>query len=258
MIDYYTDLYKNSLNLKDYKERVISRLGEEEIEHNRLNRLSQVLNFTFGPGQRHLIIGTGTGGLAVELHRQGCLVYGVDPDLKANAIVKLKAQEVGMDENKFYSSGAESLPFSSQYFDFIHCFTVLEHVNKVEKTIQEMIRVTKPKGRIYINTPDYRYPYERHYKLLYPTFLPRTLGYFYLFLRRKPIKFMKGINYVNEKNINKLLYSNNVTWFRIYKSLPDKWFNSQKWFHRILLAFILKLNIPQNQEIIIIKNLSDK
>ena len=59
-----------------------------------------------------------------------------------------------------------------------------------------MIRVLKPNGYIYINTHDYRFPYERHYKIVFPAFLPKVFGYLYLLLKGKPIKFLRHINYV--------------------------------------------------------------
>lgn len=252
MIDYYKDLYKNQLGLNDYKLRVQNRLREEEIENKRLKRLSCLLNYEFRPDQRHLIIGTGTGGLAVELYKRGCTVFGIEPDVKANEIVKLKSREMGMTENNFYCCKAENLPFNSSYFDFIHCFTVIEHVDDVEKVIDEMIRVLKPRGYIYLATINYRLPYEGHYKILFPTFLPKPIGRLFLSLKRRPTQFLEHIQYITENKIDKILFSRNVIWYKIFASHPNWWYK-RKNLHIRIERFLRRLDISRSLEFIIRK-----
>lgn len=63
----------------------------------------------------------------------------------------------------FHFGYGESLPFEDSSFDLVTSWYVLEHVANVEKCIEEMIRVLKPGGTIFINAPDYRNSYEEHY-----------------------------------------------------------------------------------------------
>lgn len=253
--NYYADYYRQ-LGLKDIAERVLSRENEEIAEAKRISELEHLLNISFGSGQRHLIVGTGTGGLAVELYKKGCAVYGIEPNERANNIARLKAESLGMPAENFTNHKAESLPFKDCGFDFIHCISVIEHVDSVKDSLEEMIRVLKPGGYIYINTRDYRYPYEAHYKILFPTFLPKLLAYPYLLLKRRPVKYFRHIKYVNEGNINKILYNHPVIWQRIYRELPAGW---KRGFHpHIVLRkfYNLVLNIPDKQEILIRKKVS--
>ena len=48
-----------------------------------------------------------------------------------------------------------ALPFADDAFDEIRAVHVIEHVEDVVKTIEELHRITRPGGRIYIVTPHY-------------------------------------------------------------------------------------------------------
>ena len=64
----------------------------------------------------------------------------------------MKAQLFGIDKERVINAVAENLPFEDNTFDFIFCYTVIEHVQNVEMAIEEMIRVTKKNGYIYYIT----------------------------------------------------------------------------------------------------------
>jgi len=250
---YYLNYYKNVCCIKNPAKRALFRLNEEANESKRLKRLLDILNLSL-QNQRHFIVGTGTGGLAVVLKKEfNCQVYGLEPDPKALSITKTKAELSGLDSNNFKLAPAENIPFPDNSFDFVHCFTVLEHVTNIKKSIQEMIRITKPDGHIYINTPNYNYPYEGHYKTPFPTFLPKTFGYLYLILLGKSPKFLKTINFITPKKIDKILLSlKNISWIRIYESTPRQSGHLGPFFN----FFKFELGIYPNQEILITKNAS--
>lgn len=221
IIDYYRHYYRDICSLNDWRTRTISRLSEEETELKRLNKLRNTFGFnTYA--QKHVIVGAGTGGLAVVLARDfGCQVSGVEPDSKALEITKNKLSENSIDSAKFMLEFAEKLPFSDGQFDHAHCFTVLEHVEDINAAIDEMIRVVKPGGCIRVNTPNYSYPYEGHYKIFFPTFMPRFIGYLYLILLGKSPKFLKTINFITSKQLDKILSNKrSIIWFRMFKSYP--------------------------------------
>ena len=213
--------------MKDFKKRAQDRLREEELELSRMRRLQEVLNKKFERGQKHFILGAGTGGLAVVLTKEyGCDVCGIEPCKEQFEIIREKCRQAGINPKNFKQEFGENMSFEAEEFDFIHCFTVLEHVQNIEKCIQEMLRIAKPGGVIYINTPNYSFPLERHYKIFFPTFLPKVFGYLYLFLRRKPLKFLKSINFISESRLNKILARQpGIYWLRIYKPCKLK-FNS--------------------------------
>lgn len=56
----------------------------------------------------------------------------------------------------------EKLPFPNTCFDFVFSNEVIEHVQDDSLTLREMVRVTKPRGRIAIFCPNRWYPVEQH------------------------------------------------------------------------------------------------
>ncbi|MDP2951531.1 MAG: class I SAM-dependent methyltransferase [bacterium] len=207
--DYYEKYYK-SCGLRDFKLRAEKKINEEQTEEKRLLRIEGKLGLQNMQGKNCFIMGAGTGGLAVVLkEKYGVNVFGCEPDTIALNILKQKLKEKGIDNVGFTADFGESLSsFKDNQFDLVYCYTVLEHVSDVEKCLAEMIRITKPKGLIYLNTPNYGFPEERHYKIKWlfpPAYLPRAFSYFYLILRGKPIKFFKSLNLVTKKRLNKTL-----------------------------------------------------
>lgn len=76
-------------------------------------------------------------------------VYGVEP----NRFLRDEASK---------NSGAiikketlDALPFQDNYFDVITCYDVLEHSMKIGKNIQELKRVLKQGGALFVQAPNY-------------------------------------------------------------------------------------------------------
>ena len=251
ILEYYTKYYK-SYGLKNAGKLAEKRLNEEALELKRMDRLQDILNIKFNNSQNHFIFGVGTGGLAVVLKNNfGCNVSGIEPCDEEFDIIQAKLKQAGIDPSNFKKEFGENLSFKNNQFDFVHCYTVLEHVRDVKKCIEEIIRVVKPRGVVYINTPNYRYPEERHYKIFFPTFLPKIFGYLWLLLNRRPIRFLKSINFITEKKINKLLKKhNNIKWHRIKEPLTR-----ERGLKGIILNFFkFKLRVYPMQEIVIKKD----
>jgi SAM-dependent methyltransferase len=56
----------------------------------------------------------------------------------------------------------ERLPFASDHFDFVLSNEVIEHVDDDRQALAEMVRITRPGGRIIIFCPNRWYPVEQH------------------------------------------------------------------------------------------------
>jgi SAM-dependent methyltransferase len=56
----------------------------------------------------------------------------------------------------------EQLPFAAATFDFVFSNEVIEHVDDDARYAAEMVRVTRPGGRILIFSPNRWYPVEQH------------------------------------------------------------------------------------------------
>ncbi len=231
--DYYTDYYHNQLGLKDYLDRVKDRIKENQKESRfdtfkYIEKIEKLINFQFDNKKKVLVVGAGTGVEMFQLHRLGCKVYGIEPDQKAIKILKLKANQEKMNQDRIIKAVAEKLPFKNSNFDFTYCFTVLEHVSDVEKSIKEMVRVTKKNGYIFIACPDYRYPWEEHYKMFLPLFFPRIINKLFLILRGRKTKFFDSLQKVNALWLKKIFRENQVSAMQIInfnseESISDPW-----------------------------------
>lgn len=57
------------------------------------------------------------------------------------------------------------LPFESDSFDLVCCFDVIEHVEDDAKGVQELVRVCRPGGIVYLTTPAYMSLWSDHDRL---------------------------------------------------------------------------------------------
>lgn len=256
ILNYYRRYYQR-FGLKNHEFMARQRLQEEAVESNRIKKLQQAANCIFAPRQRHFIIGAGTGGLAVVLAREyGCQVGGVEPDRRQLSIIRQKCRATAINPANFKLAYGERLGAADNQFDFIHCFAVLEHVRHVGQCIDEMIRVLKPGGFIFINTPNYNYPYEGHYKVLAPTFLPKITIFIWLALLGRNIKPLSDINFLTPLKIDRLLLKKNVNWHRFYHGHAGPF--PQQTIRGAIVQFLLqqltsKAGIHPQQEIIVRK-----
>lgn len=204
IFNYYKKYYKDTLGLPNWEKLTHSRLTEEKAESKRVALLEEKIGTL--QGKTLLNVGCGTGGFNIVATQRGAAAYGIDANNEAIRICRFKAEKHGIPSERFQVSTAENLPFKEDFFDIINCFTVLEHVLDVKKSLLEMIRVSKPGGKIYVNSPHYWRLYEKHYKIFWcPLFLIRPIGKFYLFLRNRPTKFLETLNFLSNKTIRDAL-----------------------------------------------------
>jgi ubiquinone/menaquinone biosynthesis C-methylase UbiE len=120
-----------------------------------------------------LDVGSGSGKFLCALAKEGYKSFGVE--IYSDYIhesEELAARE-GVKINVIRSS-AENLPFSDNYFDFINCSEVTEHVNDPMKVLREIFRVLKPSGKSYISFNNRFGIYDYHYHLYFINWIPRS------------------------------------------------------------------------------------
>jgi ubiquinone/menaquinone biosynthesis C-methylase UbiE len=221
--DYYTRYYRDQLCIPSWQSYVEARLTESDEPKKRLETLERWFNRPLRAEDRVLVVGTGTGAELEAFIDIGCHVEGIEPDEQAVRIARKKCALRGVAPERVHQAVAEQLPFADDTFDVVSCFTVLEHVADVEKSLDEMIRVCKPGGHICIWTPDYRHFYEPHYKLLMPMFLPRPVVAGLLRLRGKSPDFLWSLQLVNARQLTNLLQDRAVIAFYVIFPWPSSW-----------------------------------
>jgi ubiquinone/menaquinone biosynthesis C-methylase UbiE len=105
------------------------------------------------PGHRVLDIGCGTGTMAVLLKQQhpDIAIIGIDPDPKALARARRKANSAGVSV-QFDQGFGDELPYSDASFDRVFSSFMFHHLPAEErvKTLRAVLRVLNPSGRFHM------------------------------------------------------------------------------------------------------------
>ncbi len=157
-----------------------------------------------------LEIGGGEGITLSLLNLNGYDAYGIDPQEKYIKHAKpiLKANHI--DQDKIKQGFSENIPFPDNHFDYIISFQVLEHVDDLSKTFQEIERVLKPGGKTLQMCPSYNSFREGHYKVLMLPFMSKTVFKRYIWILKKiffwsrlgpKIDYIDTLNFITPQRI---------------------------------------------------------
>ena len=214
---YYTSYYRDVLGIPDWAVLVGLREDEERQERGRLDRLRRLLG---GDVRGRLLnVGCGTGGFNLVVEEAGARPVGVDADAEAIAICALKQEKGG---GAFVRAAAERLPFPDGTFDVVYCFSSIEHVESVEESVAEMVRVTRRGGLIYVHTPNAWSWYEGHYKLLWAPFLPAALGRLYLRARGRPSEYLATLRRLTPGGLRRAFARAGLRDLRFHDDAPPR------------------------------------
>jgi demethylmenaquinone methyltransferase/2-methoxy-6-polyprenyl-1,4-benzoquinol methylase len=100
------------------------------------------------PGQRILDLAAGTGASSVSLAKSGAEV--VAADFSPGMIAEGERRHRGIRNLSFVEADATALPFDDDAFDAVTMSFGLRNVNEPKKALAELLRVTKPGGRLVI------------------------------------------------------------------------------------------------------------
>lgn len=243
--------YFDELGLNDYQQR-INDVAERKVAKSIFNRIS---NFYPIDGRKVLEVGSGWGGICVEFAHAGGVVTGIEPDEEELQISKLLNQVENTGIN-FVQGCGENLPFADNSFDIVICNSVIEHVANVSKVISEMLRVLRPGGVIYLNTINYLFPFEGHYKIFFPPLFPKFLAKIYLRLRGRNPSFIRNINYVTTFRIFSELkkFDVKIENLGVRKLEKSRLLRGQSFFKKMLRKFLIVTKLYPYIELFIVKN----
>lgn len=104
------------------------------------------------PGERVLDVGCGSGAATRTLAQRvvpGGHVVGMDASAALLKVARELAEEARLGESiKFKVGDCRALPFQDASFECVLAATTLSHVPDPERALAEMIRVTRPGGRV--------------------------------------------------------------------------------------------------------------
>ena len=109
-----------------------------------------VSRLAVGPHMLVLDVATGTGLVAMDLARtSGARVVGLDLSTAMLKRAQYNIARHGQQNRVYLAAGrAESLPFADDTFDGVCVTFLFRYVDDTESTLQEIIRVLKPGGRL--------------------------------------------------------------------------------------------------------------
>jgi demethylmenaquinone methyltransferase/2-methoxy-6-polyprenyl-1,4-benzoquinol methylase len=122
------------------------------------------------PGQRVLDLAAGTGTSSAALAEHGA--YVVPSDISLGMLRQGRIQQPGLD---FVAGDALALPFPGDTFDAVTISYGLRNVEDTRAALAEMLRVTRPGGRVVIaefSTPTWS-PFRHVYNNYLVAALPR-------------------------------------------------------------------------------------
>ncbi|HEX5728919.1 demethylmenaquinone methyltransferase [Microbacterium sp.] len=122
-------------------------------------------------GQRILDLAAGTGASSVSLAKSGAQV--VAADFSPGMIAEGRRRHGGMANLTFVEADATALPFEDDEFDAVTMSFGLRNVNEPQKALRELLRVTKPGGRLVVC--EFSHPPSRSFNGLYRFYNDRIL-----------------------------------------------------------------------------------
>ncbi len=123
------------------------------------------------PGQRILDLAAGTGASSVSFARSGADV--VAADFSPGMIAEGRRRHGGIPNLSFVEADATALPFGDAEFDSATMSFGLRNVSEPRKALAELLRVTKPGGRLVIC--EVSHPPSRAFNGLYRFYNDRIL-----------------------------------------------------------------------------------
>jgi ubiquinone/menaquinone biosynthesis C-methylase UbiE len=125
-----------------------TRDAEGDARLARVVALAEVL-----PGHSVLDVGTGTGVLVPHLLR----IVGPDGKIAAidlsSAMLEVARQKRFPGNVSFHQADVSRIPFADAAFDRVICNAAFPHFEDRAKSLQEMIRVLRPRGILVISHP---------------------------------------------------------------------------------------------------------
>ena len=118
------------------------------IEHYLRRRTNYVLRYAARAGETALDVGAGTGLLAERLHDLGLSVVALDPFPGM-----LRQLEQRRPDIRTVVAHGDDIPYPDDAFDLTYSVAVMHHIAEprwVRRTLAEMVRVTRPGGRILV------------------------------------------------------------------------------------------------------------
>ena len=229
---------KNKGHYKDdvkKEKNILELFGNQDLILRELEKVFKFYNIELKGNV--LDVGCSLGGLLYSLYnsQKFNFVAGVDIDSTAVKMAKEYKKLKQIPDSKLFVDTASiyELPFEDEAFDFIIMKDVGEHLeNKqnLEFAFKELKRALKKDGYIFIETPNYLFPFEVHLKVpMLPYVSTKGEVKFIARFFGKDPDFVNHLNFTTPGMFKKIFYNLNLKYKDAYEEykLPYIIKNSQ-------------------------------
>ncbi|HZK66471.1 MAG TPA: class I SAM-dependent methyltransferase, partial [Chloroflexota bacterium] len=175
------------------RQRAREQLYQEREMGDLVSRLEQVHGSPEGAAV--LELGSGSGARSVAVALRGARVVGIEPSDAGVAASQMRAARYPGIEVGFQVGFGERLPFPDNSFDLVFSTDVLQHVQQLDRVLEETRRVLRPGGHCYHEVPNNGYPWEFHYRMFWLPYLPKPLGKLYARARGKDPRHLDDVGF---------------------------------------------------------------
>jgi SAM-dependent methyltransferase len=135
---------------RDDLDRVLARIPETAAHVEKFRRRMAPW-LALSPGARVLDVGAAQGVTVLAFQHAGFEAYGVEPWEPAIELSHELERRTG-ETLDIVQGVAEELPYEDDFFDFVHSYSVMEHVDDPRRCFEEAYRVLKPGGGLLFST----------------------------------------------------------------------------------------------------------
>lgn len=153
-------------------------------------------------GKKILDVGAGKGDFLMACVERGYGAVGIELNPDKIKIAREKSSVIQIIEGV-----AEHMPFADTSFDFINVGEVIEHVRDPKMVLQEIYRVLKPGGKVYISVHNRFGIYDTHFHVYFLGWLPRLLANPYLSLFGKHKNYRGSVDLQNIREMHYYTFS---------------------------------------------------
>lgn len=222
--------------IKEFSNDVLKLFGNQDQIVEYLTEISKYYGIKLRG--KVLDIGCSMGGLLFSLYKSKKFdfIAGIDIDKTAIEMAKeYKKMSKILDDQLFVEiAQIENLPFQDNFFDFIIVKDVFEHLSNelnLKKAIINIKRVLKEGGFIFIETPNYFFPFEPHLKIIsLPYFQNKFIIKILAKIYRRDEKFVDHLYLTKPNMLEKIFKYSGLGYYNVYEDykLPIIIKNPQK------------------------------
>jgi ubiquinone/menaquinone biosynthesis C-methylase UbiE len=160
----------------------------EDFRYTTESEIFSFAQFTRFYKKKILEVGVGAGTDFIQWVKAGADAHGIDLTKEAVCHVDHRLKLSDLSASDIRVADAESIPYEDNFFDLVYSWGVIHHSPNTPKCLSELIRVTKPGGKIKFMI------YNRKSLFAFYRYLQSAL------FRGKPFRSFKKVLYNNQES----------------------------------------------------------